>query len=313
MANRHSLSWLIGVLLVVGMGIYASQSDAWHAFRHLSPAQLIVVGLLQLLTLGACIWQWHMLLTKADGQISFLDCARVYLTGSFVESVTPSVKFGGEAAKLYLFRRWAGISAARLTGVLMAQKVTMMAPFFVLTALLLGTHWHLLPLSGGAWLLVMFLAVLGAFGVLALVRPPAVVKKTAFVHEAWQTSKTLAESQRRRLLGVSTVIWLTYPLKAQLLAVWGFGLDVPFSAMAVAVLGAYVAGMLPLLPGGLGAFEGTMTLVLVAAGLTAAEALLVALATRLFTFWLPLLLSGMAAASVIPAELRFPKKEMNHG
>lgn len=313
MNSRRKAAWLLGLILVAGMGVYAWHQGVWQTLQNLSPLYVVGVGLLQVGTLAACIWQWQFLLVRAGGRIGFWDCARAYMAGSFVESVTPSVKFGGEAVKLYLYRRWSGIPAAALTGVLVAQKLLLLTPFLVLTAVLLAVYAHLLSLASGRLAIIGGLALLSIFGILLLVRPPAVLQRFSFAAAAWQTAKTIAQGRRAVLLAVSTGIWVLYPVKAYALAVWGFGLDVPFAVVAVAVLAAYLAGMVPLLPGGLGAFEGTMALVLTAGGLTTSEALLVALALRTFTFWLPLVAASAAAACILPRISRWSDKEMSHG
>ena len=55
---------------------------------------------------------------------------------------------------------------------------------------------------------------------------------------------------------------------------------------------SYFAAMIPILPGGLGTFEGTMSGLLLVYGLTPEEAVAVSLVFRFVTFWFVVLLSA---------------------
>lgn len=56
---------------------------------------------------------------------------------------------------------------------------------------------------------------------------------------------------------------------------------------------SYFAAMIPLLPGGLGTFEGTMSGMLLVYGLSAEEAVAVSLVFRFVTFWFVVLFSAL--------------------
>jgi len=96
------------------------------------------------------------------------------------------------------------------------------------------------------------------------------------------------------LIAVSALIWLLYPVKVFL--VTGM-LDLKISVPAVAIITftAYLVSMIPLLPGGLGSYEGTVVLMFAFFGIGPAEGLAVALISRLITFWIPLFWSAASA------------------
>lgn len=73
--------------------------------------------------------------------------------------------------------------------------------------------------------------------------------------------------------------------------------DVGIVAIAVITYTAYLVSLFPLLPGGLGSFEGTMALMFASYGeIFFAEALAIALVARFVTYWFPLLLSALLTA-----------------
>jgi uncharacterized protein (TIRG00374 family) len=59
---------------------------------------------------------------------------------------------------------------------------------------------------------------------------------------------------------------------------------------------AYIVAMLPIFPGGLGGFEGTMTGLLAAAGVLLADAAVITIFFRFTTFWFVMILSTVYIA-----------------
>jgi uncharacterized protein (TIRG00374 family) len=80
-------------------------------------------------------------------------------------------------------------------------------------------------------------------------------------------------------------------------ALAAFGSDARPSLVLLAYATAMVLGMIPLTPGGLGFVEAGLTAMLALAGVSAADAVGVALLYRLMSFWLPIPV-GLAAAAV---------------
>ncbi len=96
------------------------------------------------------------------------------------------------------------------------------------------------------------------------------------------------------MFGVAFIIWAFYPVKVYLVAnILGYQLNPVI--VIIATFTAYLVSMVPLLPGGLATFEGTLALVLAYEGLAAHEAFSIALMTRVITFWIPLFISAIPA------------------
>ena len=64
--------------------------------------------------------------------------------------------------------------------------------------------------------------------------------------------------------------------------------------VVLAYVAASLLGMIPITPGGLGFVEAGLSSTLVLAGVGAADAVLVTLAYRLASYWLPLIVGGIA-------------------
>lgn len=91
---------------------------------------------------------------------------------------------------------------------------------------------------------------------------------------------------------ISLSIWTLFALKAYLI-VNAFALEMNFIEAALLTYLSYMAGMIPLLPGGIGSVETAVVFFLAPFGATASTALAVALILRFATFWFVFLLSAI--------------------
>ncbi|TVQ39646.1 MAG: UPF0104 family protein [Spirochaetaceae bacterium] len=216
-----------------------------------------------------------------------------YLGGSLIESITPSAKLGGEAARLVLFGRRFGLCARRLAGAAVTHKVAMLAgllPAVAAAVVITG--------SGTVSRLLGIPAAAAALAAAALL--PAIAAAIVLLRRGLQRAGAAAPPARllTGLAAIALLVWLLYPLKVALAArVAGIAVDP--AAIVAATFGAYVLGLLPITPGGLGAYEAGMLGILMASGLGAADAAALTLLSRVVTFWWPLLLSAGAGLTLI--------------
>ena len=104
-----------------------------------------------------------------------------------------------------------------------------------------------------------------------------------------QVLKDIKGEMYKQIL-LSFSIWILFPVKMILLVHlfttnhdWVFLTEVTFIS--------YMVGMIPLLPGGIGGFEATMTSLLMAMKINPNDALAIALLFRFITFWFVILIS----------------------
>jgi uncharacterized protein (TIRG00374 family) len=101
---------------------------------------------------------------------------------------------------------------------------------------------------------------------------------------------TSVKGELYKQFGLSLFIWLLFPAK-MILLVRVFTAQFNPVALAEITFISYMVGMIPLLPGGLGSFEGTMTSLLMTAQIAPYQALAVTLIFRFVTFWFVMLVS----------------------
>ena len=313
---------ILGLTAIAALIVFFGVDQVSEAFAGVTLLAIGILFLLQLTTLLAGAWIWHFLLNRG-GRISFAQVFLINQAAGVIESLTPSVKFGGEAAKIYLFRQRTAQSYQSLAGILIMQKFLTLIPFVFFCVLLFLPALHFfelaLSLKVSLVLLLIFSAALGwlcygkdrksfssshaqadgRFESGIQNRLLRFISRTRnFLDQARISARGLLSVRHTMgILLVSFLVWVFYPVKVYL-ACHFLGMDVNPLIIGLATLFAYMIAMVPLMPGGLGTYEGTMALFLTLGGLDPAEGLAVSLLSRLTTFWFPLFLSILSCLAL---------------
>ena len=336
MTLKKSLLWLFALMVIIILVISLGWDDIRSALLRVHPMILIGLLVLQTATILAVSFQWRYLLKKTNRPVSLLLTLLINLAGNFIESVTPSVKLGGEAAKVIYYHKYTGLGYDRLTGIMLALKLFSLLPFVVFSALALLLAITVFELP--AITLIAFVLLFVVVFMLSLIYyksseiDGAVYKKDMPSDNLFPSSRSnisgkinfllslifnkIEKGKRfiRRstvfarnlttikdiylLVAVSSLVWVLYPVKVFIITRM-LDLNVTFLSVIIITFTAYLVSMAPILPGGLGSFEGTMTLMFSLMGFTPAQGMAVALLSRLVTFWFPLLWSGCAAGYLV--------------
>ncbi|MBB5173999.1 lysylphosphatidylglycerol synthase transmembrane domain-containing protein [Texcoconibacillus texcoconensis] len=330
----------IGVLLIVFTVIKTGWDEVMSTASQMSLTDGAVMLLFQLLTLFLSSFVWYLFIVNEHVHIKLYDVFRINLTGQFVESITPSVKVGGEGVKIYLLRKKTGLGYQDVSALTVANK-------------LVSTLAFLLIISGTVIMSLIFLElpmiIYGVFACFVIIlftfyqllkwaeRYPVnnessiifgkklprrfpnvyqwIEKIIQFVTQfSAKTLHIMKYTQYRNLiLSVSMFIWMAYPLKVYLVSVM-LGFDMSISIILIATYMAYLVSMIPLSPGGLGSFEMTMAFILSVGGVTYGDALTIALMTRVFTFWIPLMISGVTVLQfIMNHDIKRREREIEYG
>jgi len=227
-----------------------------------------------------------------------------------MDSITPGVKIGGEITRSVQISRVGNCSGEQAVSVVALQKLFSLSAFFFINLFTIGYLIGRVPLLQirhiqflvyGILLLFLLLFV-GIF--LAPRRIRAYIQARRNPRFSWMrrargfvlTLLDQVSSIRNNtkawvlLVLLSFLIWLLYPVKMYLLAVQIFPATHAVYIGAV-TFASYMVAMLPIFPGGLGGFEGTMSGLLLAMGFVASDAVVVTVLFRFITFWFVMLFS----------------------
>lgn len=301
--NKRKFSlYLLGVSLLVWVIARSDTEALLDTLSSLNPLHVAMLIALQGASMALIALQWMMIGRHMGIGVPYKMLLSMNMAGTFIESVTPAVKHGGEAAKVFYLKA-RGMPASDATAIMVAQKTLSMLYFTTLFAmcgtLLLLSHRVRIaftltpPLWGGIlgglgavlifyWLLRHKVTTKGAGAIVTFIRQSATRLRPLASRRHWHIFHTV--------LGLC--IWGMYGMKV-LMLFWVFSIDLSWVWAFVSTFSAYIVGMLPITPGGVGTFEGTFTQVMGAGGIQASQALSVVLTLRIVTFWFSLALSAL--------------------
>ncbi len=277
--------WLQGAVLgAIGLAILAGlfSKFPWDrvaaAAAAVPPAALGLSLAAELSTVLLKTLRWVLLMGRAPGAV------RPYLVGQAVNQVAPTGS--GEAARIYLGKTRSGIPVKATLTAIVVERVADTALLVAVALLAAGVA--LFPRS--SWPLLLVPGAVLALAVLVLVRPSLLgaagrmagrlrVPERPFreIQEAVETLRT-----RRSALGsvaaLTPVAWL---LQAAALAalLWGTGVPLPFATAFLYTGVVELVGAFSFLPGGIGAREWALALLV--SGEFGAQATAAALLFRL--------------------------------
>lgn len=301
----------LGALVVVGLALAAHPRDLLRSLRGFDLRLLVPVLSLSLINYALRFLRWEVYLDRLGVTLSRGRSLAVFLVG-FLLSVTPGK--AGELGKAWLVRELGGGPALRVVPAVLAERLTDLLGVLLLIAV--GS----LPFPGGPWIASAGLALVAVivtglslarlakllFRVLA--RLPVLGPRVPHLAEIYSSLQSLlSPSLLLFALAASVVAWGAEGV--------GFFLVVreyaPGARLLLAIFnytGSTFLGALSMLPGGLGAAEGSLAALLHSQGLDTADAASATLVIRSATLWFAVLL-GLLALPVVLRRLAAKKVE----
>lgn len=278
------------------------------SFRHISPGLILSLIGLQIISQLLLNTLWYQVAHFTKTNISFWRMFYVNCQGSIIDAVTPGVKFGGEVTRAVQISRLANCSVKQGATTVAIQKTFSLSSLFLLLLVSVGFFMHgtLFPqIPFLRILLFLLLILLFVIFTMILLMPQRI--QSYFFKNAEMQQKTQGTIRRfcftflthlirirkeKRtfvlLFVLSFLMWALYPIKLYLIALQ-FAATAPSLSLGTIGFAAYMVAMLPLFPGGLGGFEGTMSALLVGYGFIISDAAVITILFRFFSFWLVML------------------------
>jgi uncharacterized membrane protein YbhN (UPF0104 family) len=278
----------LGVLVGIGLVLTASPRQLLDSFRRFDLRLLPFILALSLVNYGLRFIRWEAYLRKLEVPLARGRSLAVFLVG-FLLSVTPGK--AGELGKGWLVRELGGGPALRVVPAVLAERVT------DLLGVLLIIACGAAAFPNGLWLSAVLLLAVAAVVLLLtwktgadaifrlLARLPVLGPRVPLLVDLFDRLRSLlSPGLLAAALGLSAVAW-----SAEGVGFWLVVREYAPRASLLAALfnytGATVVGSLSMLPGGLGAAEGSMAALLHAQGLGTADANLITLVVRGATLW----------------------------
>lgn len=272
--------------------IFLKNIDLWQVYegmKALKTSYIILLLALQTLTICLINIQWNIISRKKTRKSNLYEISMVNFKGNILDGITPGVKLGGELARAVELKNRLDIPIEDTKDIIIIQKVFSISGLIILSFLsilwlfFLGGDLYELVARFRFYILGFYLIALGLFFY--------VLKSKKILKEDFKISKIFTSSLDLGLnIIISIAIWGIFPVKMKVLSL-GFNESINFISLCGITYITYVMGMIPILPGGMGTFEGSMILLLSSQGIGAEKGLLMTLVFRGVTFWYEFLLS----------------------
>ena len=282
--------WLGSALALTALAWWASRQD-WEAL--VSAVQQVslgvVLGAWALYALGLVVnaWRWYVLLTGVGVRVPWPRAVKLTFAGSFASNFLPST-IGGDALRITGILGDAAAHEA-LASVIVdrALNVLAMYSFLPLTLLTYGGMFPSLTAERRN-----MAAALG-FG-----KGWSAVRR--HVLRFWEAFTLWMGAPRVLLAGVG-IAWLSLipPFTATWIVARGLGIPVAWYQVAGTTVISYTLSLLPVSVNGYGVREATLTGLYGLLGATPAQALALALLTRLL-MWGSTLMGGLWVGEAVP-------------
>lgn len=323
-AAKITLGFAIALLLVYALGAHIGWNAVTTALETAAIGWVIAAGIASIL--GLLVWSkvWQLTLRLLGTPVSFRQLAPTYLAGTFANYITPFGQAGGQPfIALVISQDTTATYEDSLASVVTADLLNLI-PFVTftaigLTAVLTRTEFNgvLRPITYAVTAMAILIPFIGYLGwrykhaiensLVHLARPlttrlpwgnPTAIRTR--IKRFYAAIRVIKNHPRHLLIATaySFIGWLLFMAPLLFVAI-AIGIRIDVLLVIFIVPASTLAGITPT-PGGLGGVEGMLVLLLVViAGIPAAHAFGITILYRLTSYWLALVVGGIAAFLVI--------------
>ena len=315
MKNKKVLIFLLFGLLIMAVMLYFIGIDEVIEALKLSNLWLVLLAIvIQIFTYFLYTWRWNIINKTADMDLGIKKSLPMVLVSLAVNNITPSGRGGGEPVRAYLLAKEGHFKFEDTFATVIADRALDTFPFVILAILtiigiiftfsldikLIAFLVIMVTLITAGVILLLYVCINEAFGVKLTSWIIKIVSRfykkfnedtEERIIDAVKTFQARMNALLRErsilyyALPLSFVIWIFEILRVYVVFL-AFGAKVsPIVIGEVFILASFV-GMVPLLPGGLGAVDGIMILFYANAGITASLSAAATVVERLISFWM---------------------------
>lgn len=305
----HLVGFLIIIILFVYLFMNTDFNEIWLNLKQTPLSIIIILILLQLTTQLLLGVQWNRITKAIINQSSFKKILYILTTGSVVEAITPGAKVGGEVTRLYYLKKEFDTTTNDSANIIVIQKSISMSVLFsvCLLSFIYLSQTISLGLSTLTQVLINILCVLliiifilflffstKVSKLLEKSNKKFIIKVSNFVNSYANATKMISKKEWIIQFIISIFVWVLFPIKMGILAHF-VGIDVNFVVIVAITMTSYMIGTLPLTPGGIGTFEGTMIGLFSLVSVESAISTSVTIIFRVITFWFVMIISTIYA------------------
>ncbi|HEX3014737.1 MAG TPA: UPF0104 family protein [Methanobacterium sp.] len=305
---------LVGIGILIAMVLIIGPSKIVSAVELANPLYIALAVLIQIAIYGLWTQRWAINVNSVDISIKKVHLLPMLLVGLAINNITPSARGGGEPVRGYILSKYSNTSFEKSFATVMADRGLDTFPFMVLAVIVIISIILFMNLSdlivlgliiAVIALLIIFIVALymslnKEFGKKAILWLVGIIKRISrkehsrleeralnVIHGFQNSMRTMVKDKNVLMYGIplSFVIWFFEILRVYVVFS-AFNVNVSLLLIAEVVIISTLLGMIPLLPGGLGAVDGVMVILFSAAGIPPSISAAATLVERLISFWM---------------------------
>ena len=329
MKHKTLILMLAGVGVLGLMVLFIGPEKIESALQQSNPWYLALAVIIQLAIYGLWTERWLITTSSLDISIKRRHLLPMLLVGLAINNITPSGRGGGEPVRAYLLSKYSQSPFENAFATVIADRGLDTFPFIALAIITIITailyinlpQWMVITLVIGLIILIvvfflaLYMSINREFGDRAVRWFLKVLKRISTkMHDrieqrainavgGFQESMKVMITDRKVLLygiPISFIIWGLEIMRVYVVFL-ALNINAPLEIIAAVFVISTLIGMIPLLPGGLGAVDGMMILLYSYAGIPASISAAATLVERLISFWMTTIL-GVAVLPYFGAD-----------
>lgn len=314
MKHKTAIFLVIGVIIMAVMLYFIGIDKVIDAVKIANFWYILLAILVQILTYYLFALRWNIINKTANIKISIKNILPMVLVGLSINNITPSGRGGGEPVRAFILSKHTEKPSEETFATVIADRALDTFPFLILAiitiiAIILYFKLSYLVLT---ILILSVILVTAAFGLLIYMSlnqkvgekvttwivnlinrfykkdPESLEKKAMKAISGFQKTMKMMISDKKILyhaLPLSFIIWISEIMRVYIVFL-AFGANVSPLLIGEVFIVASLIGMIPLLPGGLGAVDGVMILFYSSAGINPSISAAATVIERLISYWM---------------------------
>jgi glycosyltransferase 2 family protein len=318
MKYKAILLILVGLGVLVLMVLFIGPAKIENAIKMANPWYLALAVLIQLAIYGIWTERWAVTTSSLGISVKRRHLLPMLMVGLAINNLTPSGRGGGEPVRAYILGKYSRSPTENAFATVIADRGLDTFPFIALAVItIIATVFYLnLPQWMFITLIICLISLIVIFFVALYMsinrefgdrvikfllsilkrisekRHNKIEKRAINAVEGFQNSMKVMLSDRRVFLygiPLSFLIWALEILRVYVVF-WALNINAPLEIIAAVFVISTLIGMIPLLPGGIGAVDGMMILLYSYAGIPPSLSAAATIVERLISFWMTTIL-----------------------
>jgi glycosyltransferase 2 family protein len=305
---------LVGIGILVVMILFIGPAKILGSIEMANPKYVALAFLVQFAVYGLLTERWSITIHSVGISVKKLYLLPMLLVGLAINNITPSARGGGEPIRAYMLGKYVNCNLETSFATVIADRGLDTFPFVVLAVItiifaILYLNLSFLIISALiislvtlviVFILVLYMSINQEMGERIIRWLVRILKRFSKKEHSklesraldamngFQTSiRTLLKNRTVLLYGIplSFLIWFMEILRVYLVFL-AFNANVSPGVIAAVFVIATLIGLIPLLPGGMGAVDGMMILFFSMAGVPPSVSAAATIVERLISFWM---------------------------